>query len=277
MAITNGYATLAEVKDRLFDSKTYRTTTITFTSTGSLINDPAGGLGKFDAGETISITTASGSNTGNYAIITGASNTQLTLGSAVVTLASGSLTTVTTALADDNALEMVITTVSRWIDAYTNRHFYTTSGSETRYFTASEADYLDCGDIISVTALKTDDAGARTYGNTWDTDDYDLCPYNAGLKSEPYTYIEITNSGSNFFPARTKKGVRIDGFFGWSAAPEVVREACILQSVRLYKRKDAPFGIAGSNDFGTLQIVPNLDPDVRQLLNSVIMPAIGST
>jgi hypothetical protein len=109
MAITNGYATLAEVKDRLFDSKTYRTTTITFTSTGSLINDPAGGLGKFDAGETISITTASGSNTGNYAIITGNSNTQLTLGSAVVTLTSGSLTTVTTALADDNALAPIPT------------------------------------------------------------------------------------------------------------------------------------------------------------------------
>jgi hypothetical protein len=279
MAITNGYCTLAELKARLYDTKTYSATTISFSASGSSISDTAGGLGQFDTGEIINVTTASGSNTGNYTIATGGNNSTIVVTGTFTALSSGSLTTITSANKDDNTLEAIITAVSRRIDKYAGRRFYTTTADETRYFTAEFQDVIDVNDIVSITTLATDDDGDGTFENTWTggsvAQDYNLMPYNASLESEPYTYIEIAENGDYYFPTHVKRGVKVVGKFGWSSCPDAVREACILQSVRLLKRKDAPFGIAGTNEFGTLQIVPKLDPDVMFLLEPYTLPFVG--
>ncbi len=47
--------------------------------------------------------------------------------------------------------------------------------------------------------------------------------------------------------------------------PDPVREACLLQASRLFRRGDAPFGVTGSAEFGSMRISA-LDPDVRALL-----------
>lgn len=44
--------------------------------------------------------------------------------------------------------------------------------------------------------------------------------------------------------------------------PDAVREACLLEAIRLYRRKDAPFGVAGSGEFGQTGIVARTDPQV---------------
>ena len=46
----------------------------------------------------------------------------------------------------------------------------------------------------------------------------------------------------------------------------VVEQATLLQSVRLYKRKDAPFGVAGAGALGQVVAISDLDPDVRNML-----------
>lgn len=279
MTITNGYCTLADFKARYGDTKTYQATTISFTASGSVISDSAGGLGQFDTGEIINIITTSGSNNGNYTITTGGVNGQIVVSSAVSTLTSGSLTTISSYTREDYAVEAVITAVSRRIDKYTGRRFYTTADDETRYFTAQYQDVLDVGDVVSITTLKTDDNADGTFENSWTSgsvaQDYNLMPYNASLESEPYTYIEIAENGDYYFPTHVKRGVEVVGKFGWSTCPDAVREACIIQSMRLIKRKDAPFGIAGANEFGTLQIVPKLDPDVMFLLEPYTLPFLG--
>jgi hypothetical protein len=40
--------------------------------------------------------------------------------------------------------------------------------------------------------------------------------------------------------------------------------------MRLYKRKDAPFGVVGSTsaEMGQLMVIPKLDPDVKFLLDA---------
>ena len=162
----------------------------------------------------------------------------------------------------------VIEAVSRWIDIFTGRRFYTTTENETRYFTAEFSDELFVGDILEINTLKTDEDGDRTYEITWQTTDYDLFPYNASLDSEPYTSIQTTPEGDYAFPL-VAKGVEISGKFGYCATeahPADVREACILQCERMYKRKGAPFGIAGNEDLGELRLIPRLDVDVQELL-----------
>lgn len=177
----------------------------------------------------------------------------------------------TPSAADEQAMEQVIEGVSRQIDDYCGRRFYTTKLDETRYFTAVFRDELFVDDLVSVTSLATDENGDRTYSAAWLASDYDLQPYNAALDGKPYTTIAVAPSGNQIFPARLPKGVRIVGKFGWPRIPAAAREACLVQSARLWKRKDAPFGVAGTTELGDLRmviksLVPRLDQDVEMLL-----------
>lgn len=160
---------------------------------------------------------------------------------------------------DDAMLELVVQAVSRGIDNYCRRRFYTTANDETRYYTALTSWAVWTDDIISVTALSTD-SGDRTYSTAWSIDDYDLTP-----DQPPYIGVCATPNGAYRFP-KYMRGVKIVGKFGYSATPDVVREACLLQSVRLFKRKDAPFGIAGAGGMGQLMAISDMDPDVKALL-----------
>lgn len=170
---------------------------------------------------------------------------------------------------DDAILEAVIQAVSRQIDVECRQRFYTTAEDETRYYTARSVDYLDPDEpILSVTSLATDDDGSRLYANTWDASDYDLetlqvaqCPFT------PYIAIYPSPNSSQRFP-RYRRGVKVVGKFGFSATtPDVVREACLIQSIRLFRRKDAPFGVVGAAEMGqAMMLNAGLDPDVKALL-----------
>ncbi len=50
--------------------------------------------------------------------------------------------------------------------------------------------------------------------------------------------------------------------------PGPVIEACLIQAARIWKRKDAPFGVTGATEFGQASVIVRLDPDVRQLLST---------
>lgn len=174
---------------------------------------------------------------------------------------------------EDIIFQSIITAVSRMIDRTTGRRFYTTAADETRYYTAEDGEVLyPDDDIQSVTTLYTDYDGDGTYEDTWTDSDFILLPANAALDSIPYTYIEIAPFGDYSFPIGIRKGVKIVGKFGYSSSttpqntPAMVKEACLLQSMRLYKRRDAPFGIVQSPPGGEMRLLQELDPDVKLLL-----------
>jgi len=48
--------------------------------------------------------------------------------------------------------------------------------------------------------------------------------------------------------------------------PAPVVEALLIQSVRIFKRKDTPFGIVGGADMSAPMNIPTIDPDVKRLL-----------
>lgn len=161
---------------------------------------------------------------------------------------------------DDTMLETMIEAASRMIDGWCGRSFYEDT-AQTRYYTPEAFDVLALpDDLVSITTLKTDEDADRVYETTWTTDDYDLEPNTA-----PYQRIYPSLIGDYMFPTH-RKAVQIVGTFGYSAVPHAVREACLLQTMRLYKRKDAPFGVAGTQDAGQLQTISAIDPDVKQQL-----------
>ena len=137
---------------------------------------------------------------------------------------------------DDSVIEAIIEATSRFIDGECVRHFYKSSTDETRYYTATESTYVRPDDLVSVTALYTDD-GLRTYPYTWAATDFDPWPYNAALEGRPYVQIVTSPNSGYRFPAGTAKGVKVTGVFGWPAVPAQITEACTMISLSTYKRR----------------------------------------
>lgn len=179
---------------------------------------------------------------------------------------------------DDAALGSAVTAASRAIDSWCGRQFGVLSVAAARYY-SWDGRYLEgrpalrVDDIQTVTSLAVA-VSAGTDGTFPTTvvsgTDFDLWPFNAAADGEPWTHLLSRTISS--WPSYTR-GVSVTALFGWSAVPGVVKEATLIQAARWFKRKDSPFGIAGSPELGgELRLLERLDADVAVLLNSVRRP-----
>jgi len=175
---------------------------------------------------------------------------------------------------DDAVLGAVLEAVSRGIDNYCGRHFYLSAAGTVRYYTPVAHDQVLIEDCVALTAVAGDTDGDRTYEDTWAASDYDLLPENAAADGKPYTTIAVAQNGDYSLPVGVRKGLKLTGTWGWSAVPDPVSEACLIQAARVFKRKDTPFGISGSPEMGQMRI-GRLDPDVLWLLEPYRFVAVG--
>jgi hypothetical protein len=166
---------------------------------------------------------------------------------------------------DDSLLETAIESASRLIDGFTARSF-SNAGTAVRDFAATDSINLIIDDAISVSLVQATDEKGSTY-TTFGANDYQLEPVNNradGLYS-PYTGIRAVNTYA--WPVVDQQAlVRITGVWGWATVPTAVKQACVIQSSRLFKRLDSPLGVAGFGDMGAIRVGRYLDPDVEQLL-----------
>lgn len=159
----------------------------------------------------------------------------------------------------DANLDQMIEAASRQIDGWTARTFFTQVATRTVSVEDTGELMLD-RDLIVLAGIATDEDGDRVYEQVWDVSqvEFDGDP--------PYQTIYLKPYSTRYFPLGRNR-VQVTGTWGYSTAvPHAIREACLLLAARLYKRKDAPFGIAGSADHGQLQTLPGMDPDVKQLI-----------
>ena len=172
----------------------------------------------------------------------------------------------TAVLTPDTAeIEAAIGAVSRTIDDYCGRFFYSTAG--TVLFTADDYLYASLpGDWSSITSITIDDGNTGTPSVVLSpTLDYRL-DTNKDFTGWPATGIIITTFGSKSLPVGITEGVKVIGQRGWSAVPPAVAQACALQTVRIHARRATPFGVAGSPDGGIIRLLSRLDPDVELML-----------
>ena len=66
------------------------------------------------------------------------------------------------------------------------------------------------------------------------------------------------------------KSLQVTGQFGWNAVPEPVKIANKLIAGQLLKRKDAPFGVVGSDLSGAAVHIIQSDPHIRMLLDPFV-------
>ncbi len=161
-----------------------------------------------------------------------------------------------------------LTVASRLIDKSTGRQFGVTT-SEARYYTAKydkrRLKYvIDVDDLQATPTIAVDAAGALTY--TTAVTDFRVLPANATARGVPVTRIEF---GSTATTSTAVDAFKVTATWGWTAVPQTIKTATLLQASRIAKRRDAPFGVAGSPDLGNeMRLLAKLDPDVEVMVSA---------
>lgn len=176
---------------------------------------------------------------------------------------------------DDAQIALAVTAASRAVDRVCCRQFGLVAAAEARYYTPVWDRKLckwlvKFDDLMTTTGLivMADLSDDGTYES--EVDSYALRPVNAAPKGEPWTHL-VVQPASSTIPVRFEASVEVTAKWGWSSIPDTVKQATILQAARFLKRRDAPFGVAGSPDSGSeIRLLARVDPDVAVMLNKYI-------
>ena len=170
---------------------------------------------------------------------------------------------------DDSLLEMAIESASRLLDSYTARSFYTQGSATARYFAADNDFVCQIDDATSITQVATDFSADGSYDTIWASTDYELLPLNGRIDGLAVPYNGLRAIQDYTFPYLNGEGlVKVTGVWGWAAIPIAIKQACIIQASRIFKRLDSPLGVLSSPDLGFIRVGSRLDPDVSQLVDS---------
>ncbi len=176
---------------------------------------------------------------------------------------------------DNTLLQVALDAAKELIDEHCNRTFDTVAMPEIRYFEPANG-IVVVDDIYDATDLIVEIEGvAVSPAEPITSPGYRLHPRNAASKGEPFTSIayETYPFGRPFLLAgiRGTAGITTQ-FWGYAAAvPESVRQANLLQASRIFSRRLAPFGVAGSPEIGSeIRLLSKVDPDVAVLLSGKV-------
>lgn len=166
---------------------------------------------------------------------------------------------------DDSLLEMAVESASRLVDGYCGREFYN-AGTVTRVYTPSDDFVTDLDDFISISSLKSSTLADGNFDLTWNTDDYQTEPLNGVIDGVRFPIDRVRAVGDYLFVTLGDRAtVQVTGVAGWSAVPIQVKQATVIQSLRIFKRLDSPLGIT-FGELGAMRVGMRLDPDVAQLV-----------
>jgi hypothetical protein len=173
-------------------------------------------------------------------------------------------------------LERALNSASRAVDHYTGRRFWADAATSVRTYNGSGTPVLivdDISDRASVSVKVGYDGATFTETRTAGVD-FILEPRNADASTgQAFAFWQLRGIQGRYWPRLDFFGptVQVTAKFGWSAVPPEVNEATLLKAASLFKRKDAPFAVAGFGEFGVVRIGRN-DPDVMDLLNHLVIP-----
>lgn len=159
---------------------------------------------------------------------------------------------------DDVHISSAIAAASRAIDRHCRRQFGKVAMPELRTYTAGPRGYgavVMVDDLMDLTGLVLQVNGADVAADRW-------WPRNAPQNGVPWTRVYLPRGTSC-----RADSVEITASWGWESIPAAVAEAATLQASRIAKRRDSPFGVAGSPEIGSeLRLLAKVDPDVAVML-----------
>lgn len=162
---------------------------------------------------------------------------------------------------DTTNMTLALEAASRSVDRYCGRQFGLLSGVAARLYTAEWNYAASAHDVIIDDVMTTTGMIVESEGTA--VTDYTLLPLTAAGNVRPWTMIRFGESVST-----TLGQIEVTALWGWTAVPDAVKAATLLQASRLFKRKGAPFGIAGSPELGSeMRLLARLDPDVVTMVS----------
>jgi hypothetical protein len=174
----------------------------------------------------------------------------------------------------ERQLVRAINSASRAIDKVTDRRFWADETPVTKIFPVHTCDgelWLR-EDIAHSTGLEIVTFDGTAYTTVWDAADYRLWPYGANTSGSMYGgWWKLESArGLRFDVANTYSPtgyspIQITARFGWSFCPSEIESAALLIAAKLFKRKDAPYGVAQFGDIAAVQIT-RTDKDVQELI-----------
>jgi hypothetical protein len=175
---------------------------------------------------------------------------------------------------DDALLTACIATASAKVERHCQRQFNLATVESARLFAPEDDPQLvETDDFVLTGAFQVlcDPSGVGDFNVVYTANDYELHPLNNMVNGIYVPYREIRSVLGLWFwraPLRRQGTVQVTALWGWQAVPSEVHQACLQLAYQMYKMKDAPFGTAGSGQFGELRVRDNpiacalLDPYV---------------
>ena len=187
----------------------------------------------------------------------------------------------------DAGIGKQITAVSRLIDREVGRwenYFYPSATPVTRYYDGSGCSELWIDEFVSISSVAVSELGGVSPSDyiVWSASDYIAWPYN----STPIMRLDVdVQNGSKVYWEKYRKAVKVTGIPGYSTTPpEIIKQACIIQTTRWFMRSKNAWQETGANaDVGQVTvnvggrgfIGSKLDGDVITLLHPFKIAAIG--
>lgn len=169
---------------------------------------------------------------------------------------------------DDSLLEMAIESASRLVDGYCGREFYN-AGTVTRVYAPTDNYVTELDDFVSISSLKISSLADGDFDLTWSASDYQLEPLNGVIDGVRFPFDRARACGGYLFVTLGNVAtVQVTGVAGWSAVPVQVKQATVIQAMRIFKRLDSPLGIT-FGELGAMRVSMRLDPDVAQLVEAL--------
>lgn len=174
----------------------------------------------------------------------------------------------------ERQLVRAINAACRAIDKVTDRRFWMDANPVTKVFPVhtNDGELWLPEDIASSTGLVVATSDGTAYTTVWDAADYRLWPYGANTSGSMYGGwwklesarglrfdVRATYSPTGYMP------VQITARFGWAFVPPEIEQAAVLVAAALFKRKDAPYGVAQFGDIAAVQVV-RTDKHVQELI-----------
>lgn len=165
--------------------------------------------------------------------------------------------------ASDTLISAAITAASRSIDARCGRRFYSDVTASARSYDISGRTTYNGARYSLLTDDISTPTGLLLNGSAW-------TQYEAVRPGRPITYLlSDLYAASPFFDV-----VTVTAVWGWPAVPDEIKQATALLASRLYKRKDSPQGVIGSDQWGVTRVA-RFDPDVEALINPYRLPGFA--
>lgn len=162
---------------------------------------------------------------------------------------------------DEPTLNRACRVASRLVNKHCNRQFNTDDAVSARTYRPKSSFSVSVDDFHTTTGLvvKTDEDDDGTFETTWTLGtDFDLKPYDGivnGIPGFPYWQIEAIDTKE--FPESFKRALQVTANWGWAAVPDDVIEASLIAAEEIWKLKEAPFGVAGMGQFGSIRVREN--------------------